>query len=119
MVGAVIVGAGEGKRMGASARKQFVKIAGRPIIAYTLDVFEKTPLVDYVVIVVPKDAIDWVKEEIVAEYGYKKVHAIVYGGETRQESVYYGLKALKPGTTTRDRPRRGEAADIRDPDTAG
>jgi 2-C-methyl-D-erythritol 4-phosphate cytidylyltransferase len=100
MVGAVIVGAGEGKRMGASARKQFVKIAGRPIIAYTLDVFEKTQLVDYVVIVVPKDAIEWVKDEIVGEYGYKKVHTIVYGGETRQESVYYGLKALKPGTTT-------------------
>jgi 2-C-methyl-D-erythritol 4-phosphate cytidylyltransferase len=98
MVGAVIVGAGEGKRMGASARKQFVKIGGRPIIAYTLDVFEKTQLVDYMVIVVPRDAIDWVKEEIVGEYGYKKVHAIVYGGETRQESVLNGLKALKPGT---------------------
>lgn len=98
MVGAVIVGAGEGKRMGATARKQFVKIGGRPIIAYTLDVFEKTPLVDHMVIVVPRDAIDWVREEIVGEYGYKKVHAIVYGGETRQESVANGLKALKPGT---------------------
>ena len=98
MVGAVIVGAGEGKRMEAAARKQFVKIAGRPIIAYTLDVFEKTPLVDHMVIVVPRDAIDWVRDEIVAEYGYKKVHAIVYGGESRQESVYNRLKALKPGT---------------------
>jgi 2-C-methyl-D-erythritol 4-phosphate cytidylyltransferase len=100
MVGAVIVGAGEGKRMGATARKQFVKIAGRPIIAYTLDVFEKTQLVDYMVIVVPRDAIDWVRDDIVEEYGYKKVHAIVYGGETRQESVFNGLKALKPGTET-------------------
>lgn len=98
MVGAVIVGAGEGKRMGATARKQFVKIAGRPIIAYTLDVFEHTPLVDYVVIVVPRDAIEWVRDEIVSEYGYKKVHAIVYGGASRQESVLNGLKALKPGT---------------------
>jgi 2-C-methyl-D-erythritol 4-phosphate cytidylyltransferase len=96
----VIVGAGEGKRMGATARKQFVKIAGRPIIAYTLDVFEKTPLVDHMVIVVPRDAIDWVRDDIVEAYGYKKVHAIVYGGETRQESVYNGLKALKPGTET-------------------
>ena len=98
MVGAVIVGAGEGKRMGATARKQFVKIAGRPIIAYTLDVFERTPLVDYMVIVVPRDAIEWVRDEIVSEYGYKKVHAIVYGGASRQESVLNGLKALKPGT---------------------
>jgi 2-C-methyl-D-erythritol 4-phosphate cytidylyltransferase len=84
--------------MGATARKQFVKIAGRPIIAYTLDVFERTSLVDHMVIVVPRDAIDWVRDEIVAEYGYKKVHAIVYGGETRQESVANGLKALKSGT---------------------
>lgn len=94
----MIVGAGEGKRMGATARKQFVKIAGRPIIAYTLDVFERTPLVDHMVIVVPRDAIEWVRDEIVNEYGYKKVHAIVYGGASRQESVLNGLKALKPGT---------------------
>ena len=98
MVGAVIVGAGEGKRMGASGRKQFVKIAGKPIIAYTLDVFERSPLIDHMVIVVPLDSIDWVKEDVVATYGMKKVHAVVYGGATRQESVMNGLKALKPGT---------------------
>ena len=98
MVGAVIVGAGEGKRMGASGRKQFVKIAGKPIIAYTLDVFERSQLVDHIVIVVPLDSIDWVKEDVVAAYSFKKVHAVVYGGATRQESVLNGLKALKPGT---------------------
>lgn len=98
MVGAVIVGAGEGKRMGASGRKQFVKISGKPIIAYTLDIFERSPLIDHMVIVVPLDSIDWVKEDVVATYGLKKVHAVVYGGATRQESVMNGLKALKPGT---------------------
>jgi 2-C-methyl-D-erythritol 4-phosphate cytidylyltransferase len=84
--------------MGASGRKQFVKIAGKPIIAHTLEVFEKSALVDHIVIVVPMDAVDWVKEDVVAAYGLKKVHAVVYGGETRQESVLFGLKALKPGT---------------------
>ncbi|HVP58523.1 MAG TPA: 2-C-methyl-D-erythritol 4-phosphate cytidylyltransferase, partial [bacterium] len=98
MVGVVIVGAGEGKRMGASGRKQFVKIAGKPIIAYTVEVFERSPLIDHMVIVVPLDSIDMVKEDVVAAYGLKKVHAVVYGGATRQESVMNGLKALKPGT---------------------
>jgi 2-C-methyl-D-erythritol 4-phosphate cytidylyltransferase len=98
MVGAVIVGAGEGKRMGASGRKQFVKIAGKPIIAHTVDVFERSALIDHIVIVVPMDAVDWVKEDVVAAYGLKKVHAVVYGGASRQESVLNGLKALKPGT---------------------
>jgi 2-C-methyl-D-erythritol 4-phosphate cytidylyltransferase len=97
MVGAVIVGAGEGKRMGASGRKQFVKIAGKPLIAYTLDVFERSALIDHIVIVVPMDSIDLVKEDVVSAYGMKKVHAVVYGGATRQESVFNGLKALKPG----------------------
>ena len=84
--------------MSGRGRKQFAKVNGKPIIAYTLDVFEQTSLVDHVVLVVPRDSIDWVKEEIVAEFGYKKIHGIVYGGETRQQSVHSGLKALKRKT---------------------
>jgi 2-C-methyl-D-erythritol 4-phosphate cytidylyltransferase len=98
MVGAIIVGAGEGKRMSGRGRKQFVKIGGKPIFAHTLDVFENSPAVDHMVVVVPRDSVDFAREEVVEEFGFKKVHAVVYGGETRQQSVYSGLKALKEKT---------------------
>lgn len=98
MVGAVIVGAGEGRRMGATVRKQFTKVGGKPIIAYTLEMFENSELIDHMVAVVPRDALDWVKEEVADAYGFRKIRAIVAGGETRQESVLNGLKALKDKT---------------------
>jgi 2-C-methyl-D-erythritol 4-phosphate cytidylyltransferase len=98
MVGAVIVGAGEGRRMSGRGRKQFAKISGKPLFTYTLEVFEASPSVDHIVMVVPRDSVDWAKEEIVEAYGFKKIHATVYGGETRQQSVYSGLKALRDGT---------------------
>ena len=98
MVGAVIVGAGEGKRMGGRGKKQFAKVGGKPVIAYTLEVFEQSPLVDHVVLVIPRDSTDWVKEEVIEAYGFKKVHGLAYGGETRQQSVFNGLKALKDKT---------------------
>jgi 2-C-methyl-D-erythritol 4-phosphate cytidylyltransferase len=98
MVGAVIVGAGEGRRMGATVRKQFTKVGGKPIIAYTLEMFENSPLIDHIVAVVPKDALDWTKEEVADAYGFRKIRAIVPGGESRQESVLNGLKALKDKT---------------------
>jgi 2-C-methyl-D-erythritol 4-phosphate cytidylyltransferase len=98
MVGAVIVGAGEGRRMSGRGRKQFAKVGGKPVIAYTLEVFEQSQLVDHIVLVIPRDSTDWVKEEVVEAYGFKKVHGLAYGGETRQQSVFNGLKALKDKT---------------------
>jgi 2-C-methyl-D-erythritol 4-phosphate cytidylyltransferase len=99
MIGAVIVAAGEGKRMGGSARKQFARVGGKPMIAYTLEVFEALDLVDHMVVVVPRDSTEWVREEVIEAYGFKKVHAVVGGGEARQQSVYNGLKGLKDKTT--------------------
>jgi 2-C-methyl-D-erythritol 4-phosphate cytidylyltransferase len=98
MVGAIIVGAGEGKRMSGRGRKQFVKIGGKPIFAYTLEVFENFQGVDHIVMVVPRESVSFAREEIVEEFGFKKVHDVVYGGETRQQSVYNGLRALKDKT---------------------
>ncbi|MGQ9603419.1 MAG: 2-C-methyl-D-erythritol 4-phosphate cytidylyltransferase [bacterium] len=98
MVAAVIVGAGEGSRMGGNTRKQFTKIDGKPIFAFTIEVFESTTEIDHIVAVVPSDLVEWMKREVVKAYGFKKIHAVVGGGETRQESVLRGLEAVKPGT---------------------
>ena len=84
--------------MSGGGRKQFVKIGGKPIFAYTLEIFENSAAVDHIVMVVPRDSVDFAREEVVEELGFKKVHDIVYGGETRQQSVFNGLKALKNNT---------------------
>jgi 2-C-methyl-D-erythritol 4-phosphate cytidylyltransferase len=84
--------------MSGGGRKQFVKVGGKPIFAYTLEIFEQSNAVDHIIMVVPRDSVDFAREEVVEEFGFKKVHDVVYGGETRQESVYNGLKALKNKT---------------------
>lgn len=98
VVAAIVVGAGEGHRMSGRGRKQFAKIGGKPLMAYTIEIFEASPAVDHIVIVVPRDSVEFAKEEIVEACGFKKIRDVVYGGETRQQSVQAGLKALKDGT---------------------
>ena len=98
MVGAVIVGAGEGTRFGPNGRKQFAKVNGKPLIAYTIEPFEKSEVVDHIVLVVPRESTEWVREEIVEALGFKKVQSVVPGGDSRQQSVLNGLKALSSET---------------------
>ena len=96
---AIVLAAGQGKRMQSGIAKQFIPLCGKPVLCYSLDAFEKSGYVDDVVIVASPDGIS-VCEEIVREYGYKKVSSVVPGGKERYHSVYYGLKAfLREGET--------------------
>ncbi len=88
-VSAVIVSAGNSTRMGG-VNKQFLEINNIPVIAYTISVFEKTESIDEIVIVTRENDIEDVKM-LVDKYGFKKVSAVVAGGETRQLSVYNGV----------------------------
>lgn len=90
---AIILAGGIGKRMQSSLPKQFIKIGEKPIIIYTIEQFEKNDLIDSIVITVNKDYRDFLLE-LLKEYDFKKIKAIVDGGLTRQESIYKGLKAL-------------------------
>lgn len=98
MVCVVIVGAGEGTRFGPNGRKQFAKVNGKPLIAYTIEPFEKSEVVDDIVLVVPRESTEWVKKEIVEPLGFRKVRTVVPGGNSRQQSVFSGLKALSSQT---------------------
>lgn len=93
MISAVIVAGGRGKRLGAGISKQYIKLGEREILAWTLDAFEKMDKVDEIILVVPRDEIDYCRENIVAAYGYRKVARIIQGGAERQDSVYNGLLA--------------------------
>ena len=90
----LMLAGGVGTRMGANIPKQFIKIKGKPIIAYTLDILEKNENIDAVEIVCVHGFEDLL-ESIIAEYGFKKVKWICEGGPTFSLSVYNGLKNLR------------------------
>ncbi len=94
---AVVVAAGSGTRLNASLPKPLVKLRGKPILLYSLMIFEKSPLISSVVIV---GASGYLKEfpRLVRRYRLKKISRIVAGGATRLLSVFHGLQALDADT---------------------
>ncbi len=91
---ALVAAAGSGSRM-ASGRddKPFVELAGRPLITYALTVLENAAVVDSVVFVVKESYVDQARR-LVSDSGFKKVAAIVAGGDTRTQSVKNGLASV-------------------------
>lgn len=92
MISAIIVAGGKGKRMGTDISKQFIAVNGKPILYYTLRKFLECKDIDNIILVLPKDEIEYCVKEILEKYSLK-VNKIIEGGKERQESVYNGLKA--------------------------
>lgn len=92
---ALIPAAGMGKRMGASINKQYLQLDGLPIVARTISVFEQSPLIDAVYLVIPVEEIPYCQKHVVEACGFRKVAAIVPGGKERQNSVMNGLAAMR------------------------
>jgi len=95
----VIAAAGTGSRMKSKINKQYMLLNSRPVLSYSLDVFEKYEAVDEIVIVAhPRDT-EYCEKEIVKKFGYRKVKKVIPGGEQRQDSVWAGLLQLNRDTT--------------------
>jgi len=94
---AIVLAAGQGKRMQSSVQKQYLLLNGKPVLYYSLKVFEDCPFMDEIILVTGKDEIAYCQQEIVQKYGFTKIHAIVPGGKERYHSVYEGLKAITEG----------------------
>ncbi len=90
----LIPAAGTGRRMGGSVSKQYLELAGKPILAHTLTLFENHPLIENIYPIVPPDDISYCQKQIIDCYGFSKVRRIVAGGAERQDSVRNGLNAL-------------------------
>lgn len=90
---AILAAAGTGNRMESKLPKQFMDLAGKPIAAYSLFLFEHCRMIDEVVLVVSEDYLVYASQELVDKFSFKKVNKITTGGETRQESVLAGLTA--------------------------
>jgi 2-C-methyl-D-erythritol 4-phosphate cytidylyltransferase len=94
MTVAVIIAGGVGSRMGADIPKQFVQVNGKPVLFYTLEAFEKHPLIDAIEIV----CIDGWQDTVRAyakQYGILKLKWIVKGGDSGQESIRNGVFGLE------------------------
>ena len=91
-VGAIVVAAGIGKRMGGTD-KIFANLAGKPLLARTVDVFQRCPAIDQVVIVLHEDRLQegW---QLINENRLSKVSDVCPGGVRRQDSVKEGLQKL-------------------------
>lgn len=88
---AIIPAAGTGSRMQAGVNKQYLLLAGQPILAHTIALFDRHPRIDRICIVLPAEGIDYCRAEIVNGCAFAKVVAIIAGGPTRQDSVNNGL----------------------------
>ncbi len=91
---AIVPAAGMGRRMGASINKQYLLLDGKPILAHTLELFQKADFIDEIFVVVPSEEIEYCRINVVEKYGITKVRQIVAGGAERQNSVLNGLRAL-------------------------
>lgn len=90
---AVIFAGGSGQRMHTKdIPKQFLEMHGKPIIIYTLEIFEKHPEIDSIVIACKKEWIEYLND-LLYKYRIEKVKKVVSGGETGQLSIYNGLVA--------------------------
>ena len=90
---AIVLAAGQGKRMQSAVAKQFLLLNGEPVICHALRAFENSS-VDRIILVTGADEMEYCKKEIVEKFGFGKVSAVVAGGKERYHSVYEGLRAL-------------------------
>ncbi|MBV9957885.1 MAG: 2-C-methyl-D-erythritol 4-phosphate cytidylyltransferase [Acidobacteria bacterium] len=94
---AIIAAAGQGTRMGQRRAKQFLELAGTPIIIHTLQRFEQCPHIQETVVVLPaQDVAGFLA--IAGKHGLRKLARVIPGGASRMESVWRGLQAIRPQT---------------------
>lgn len=93
MVTALLTAAGMGTRMGLDIPKQFLHINNKPIIIYTLEVFQKDPNIDAIVVVTLESWIE-VLRAYARQFNITKLQEIVVGGESGQSSIQKGIKKI-------------------------
>jgi len=94
---AIIAAAGTGSRLAGDRPKQFLQLAGVPIIFHTLKPFEQCDSIQEIIVVLPAaESSDFLA--LVQKYGLRKLSRVVPGGTTRAESVWRGLLAIRAAT---------------------
>lgn len=91
---ALILAGGVGNRLGAKIPKQFIEVLGKPVLAYTIEAFEKHPQIDAVLVACVKPYMDYMWE-MKEKYGLTKLRWVTEGGSTFQGSVLNGIRYLE------------------------
>lgn len=89
-VTAIVLAAGQGKRMHSPVAKQFLILKDKPVIYYSLKAFERSS-VDEIILVTGEGQVEYCREQIIKAYDIKKITGIIEGGDERYDSVYRAL----------------------------
>ena len=79
-------------------KKPYLELLDRPILTHTIGVFDRSAVVDAIFVIVGEMDFNACRSVVIEPYGFQKVTRLVPGGETRQDSVFNGLKALPEDT---------------------
>lgn len=93
-ISAIILAGGQGRRMNNPLPKQYMLVNGKPVLYYSLKVFEESSITDIIVVTGKKEA-EYCQKEIVEKYSFTKVRRVTEGGKERCDSVYRGLLEAK------------------------
>jgi len=94
---AIIAAAGQGTRMAGKRPKQFLELAGTPILFHTLKAFEQCDVIKEIIVVIPpQDSATFLS--LANKFGLRKLARVVPGGTTRAQSVLHGLQAVREAT---------------------
>lgn len=96
MLSAIIVAAGSSQRMGFD--KLLALLADKPVLAHTIDAFERTSSVDEIILVARGERVAEF-QELIGRHGFKKVAGVIPGGEQRHDSVRAGLERVREHAT--------------------
>ncbi len=91
---AIIPAGGKGTRCGGEIPKQYLKVNGKEIIAYTLEIFQNCKSINEIIVPAQSDYFDLLNE-IKNKYNISKLTQIIEGGKERQDSVFNALNSLK------------------------
>lgn len=89
---AIVLAAGQGKRMGSKIQKQYLEILGYPVLYYSLRAFQESQHITQIILVTGEDEIQSCQKEFVEQYNLTKVSHVIAGGKERYDSVYNGLQ---------------------------
>lgn len=91
---AVVLAAGSGSRMHSDVPKQYMNLAGKPVLWYSLDTIQRSDVIDDCILVTGSEDLDYARREIVEKYGFSKVDRVIEGGEERYLSVGNALRTV-------------------------
>ncbi len=92
MYSAILLSGGTGTRMRKDIPKQYLLLGGKPMVIHSIERFDRLDAIDEIVIVCASEYLDSLKL-IIHQYNISKKVIFAESGETRQASVYSGLKA--------------------------